>query len=208
MADMTRDAERMEHAQTGTYNAEHWLAWVFTAGAIAMAVIGLLIGFGMLDAWETDVFQDEGDVIGPRGSFWDGMLWMIGALSLYMLGHALHQSEHHFGQNPSEIDSTNKSLFTVEHALSWVAALAALVLGVIGLLVAYDAFDNDNTVFDGILWMLASLGASIGAATLHTVRHHQMASEEDYIVSVVERYSTSPRSTTGARVPGTTERRS
>ncbi len=206
MADMTRDPGRVEQAQTGIYNAEHWLAWVLTAGAILMAVIGLLIGFGMFDAWETGVFDDGQEGVGPAGTFWDGMLWIIGALSLYTLGHAMHQSDHHFGQNPADIDSTNKSLFATEHLLAMVAALAALVLGAIGLLVAYDAFDNENTVFDGILWMLASFGASIGAATLHTVRHHQMASEEDYILSVVERHSGSPR-TTGARVPGT-ERRS
>lgn len=206
MADMTRQSfDKTERMQTGAYNAEHFIAYILLIGAIAMAVIGLLIGFGQLDAWDTGLGANE--VTAPMSStFWDGLLWITGALSLYMLSSALHQTEHHFDRAPSTLDSANRSMWTGEHYLSYITAIAAIALGVLALLVAYDAFSNDNTVFDGLLWMFTSLGASIGTLTLHTVRHHQSAADEDYIMSVVERHSTTPR-TSGARVPGT-ERRS
>ncbi|MCK9517704.1 MAG: hypothetical protein M0R74_01575 [Dehalococcoidia bacterium] len=205
MADMSREGfEQREKMQSGAYNLEHFGAYVAAVVAIAMAVIGLLIGFGQLDAWDTGLAADE--VTAPMSAtWWDGVLWLIGALSLYMLSTALHQTQHHFGRMPSSLDSTNRTLWAGEHLAAYIAAIAAIALGVIGLLVAYDAFGNDNTVFDGLLWMFASFGASIATVTLHTVGHHQSATEEDYIMSVVERYSTSPR-TTGARVPGTERR--
>jgi hypothetical protein len=206
MADMTGETfDKTGRMQTGAYNAEHFLAYICLVGAIAMAVIGLLIGFGQIDAWNTGLGADE--VTAPMSAtFWDGLLWITVALSLYMLSSALHQTEHHFDRPPSTLDSANKSMWAGEHYVAYLTAIAAIALGVLALLVAYDAFGNDNTVFDGLLWMFTSLGASIGTLTLHTVRHHQAATDEDYIMSVVERHSTAPH-TSGTRVPGT-ERRS
>jgi hypothetical protein len=86
-------------------------------------------------------------------------------------------------------------------------ALGAIALGVIGMLVGFNVFTDENrySQADGLLWTLCGLGASVLTNTLHAVRHHQLASDQDYIIAVVEervrsRGDARPASTTTAHV--------
>lgn len=77
-------------------------------------------------------------------------------------------------------------------------ALLTVVLGAMTLLIGFDLFDQGYDQADGILWGLATLVPAILVVTLHAVRHHQQATDEDFIVAVVERRVGLPGATTAA----------
>ena len=85
-----------------------------------------------------------------------------------------------------------------------------LVAVCLGILVGFDAFDSGHTAEDGILWQLASLVPAILSCALHSVRHHQMAVEEDVIIAIVEErvgtFGTARGTVTGAETTGRTVR--
>lgn len=186
---------RDSDVQVPAYHTEHLLAYVMAIVAVALGVIGLLVGFDVI-AGDANTLT-AGDS-GTSNNFMDGMLWLLPALSAAMLANALHRTDHHLSRNPSTLDTAHKSMWNGEHGLAYVAALGAIGLTVIGMLVGFDVFNNGNVPGDGFLWIVAGLGASILTVTLHSVRHHQLATDEDYILSVVEHHQgqrTSARAT-------------
>lgn len=186
------DVRNTSNVQAGTYYVEHFLAWLATALSIALGVIGLLIAFGIITGTLATA-PIGGAATNPPQQFWSASLWLLTGISSAALAFALHRTEHHFRMDPAMMEAGDKSMWMGEHYLAWIAALGAIVLGIIALLIGYDVFSNGYTVFDGVMWALASIGTSMLAATLHNVGHHQMADEEDYIVSVVERRVGAPR---------------
>jgi hypothetical protein len=172
---------------------EHMLAYVMAIAAIALGTIGLLVGFDILASGDNTAGQD---LAAGEGNFWDGLLWIVPGISAAMLSFALHRTDHHLSRNPMTLDSAHKGMWSGEHAFAWIVGLGTIALGTIGLLVGFDVFDNGNTAFDGLLWSFASLGGSVLTNTLHSVRHHQLATDEDYILSVVEK-NEGRRTTTG-----------
>jgi hypothetical protein len=183
-----------------TYRAEHWTAWLFAVLAVALGVIGAL------EAWDqinigTSLFDSGAGVVAGESDadhFRDGALFLIPSLISAILAWTLHRSEHHVS-HPSRTgvdtattgdsrDDLRKEddLFNGEHVGAYVALLASVVLGVVGVLVGFDAFDSGYTFYDGMTWLVLSLMSSLLAATLHSVGHHQPVWEEEDIRRMVE----------------------
>jgi hypothetical protein len=205
---MARHTEGMHARDTDSqvpmYHTEHMLAYIMAVAAIVLGVIGALRGFGILGEGALEQAA-EGNFAaldaGGGNPFWDALVWLLPAISAAFLAFALHSSEHHLARNPATLDDAHKSMFNAEHFGAWAMGLVAIACGALAILVGFDVFDRGNTQGDGIIWGLLALGSSGLTATLHGVRHHQLATDEDYILSVVERRA-SQRSTTTA--PGTT----
>jgi hypothetical protein len=171
------------------YHVEHWAAWILAGLAVALGVVGLLRGFGVIEGIDTDTAGLTAD---PVGQFiQDGLVWLLAGISAAVLSFALHANDHHRSRHSatgySEGHVTGEgALWATEHLFAMLMAIAAFGLGLFGVLVAFDVFDRGNDQVDGMLYLLASIGASILTVTLHAVRHHQVATDEDYIIAIVE----------------------
>ncbi len=198
-------------ARDGMFQSEHFLAWGMALAAIVLGVLGLLRGFGIIGDDETvtsgigDAANGSVGAISETGSLWDGAVWLLPAISAALLSFALHRNDHHRSSRAATSDA-DEGMGSTEHAMAWVMALGTIALGTLAILVGFDVFDRGNTQSDGILWALASIGTGVLTNTLHSVRHHQYATDEDYILSVVERRAAGAgtRGTIGER--GTIER--
>jgi hypothetical protein len=168
------------------YDFEHIVAWVMALAALLFMAIGLLRGFGVIGA-EGDSFLPADTPGAPSQVHWlFGAVWLLAGLAASFLAMAFHRNDHHWLRDPEVLDDTDEALWKSEHLGAWVLALATLVFGAIGLLVGLDVFDR-NFPEEGILWLVAANVTGILTNTLHSVRHHQMAHEEDYLVRMVER---------------------
>jgi uncharacterized membrane protein HdeD (DUF308 family) len=192
-------------AQSSMFTTEHSLAWVMALGALALAAIGLLAGFGIIGSDdEAGAAAEAGGVaqaVGADLANWqEGLLWIIPAISAAILAYTLHNTGHHRARSTRRetvSEGSESGMFNTEHSLAYLMAILAIGSGALGLLVGFDVFENENTFADGMLWALASLVPATLALALHEVRHHQMASEEDVIVRLIEE-RTGPRTTTTA----------
>ncbi len=174
----------------GAYNAEHWLAWLTLFAALLLAAIGVLRGFGMIGGGleQSDVSTGApGTQAVSYGAIWDATVWLLPAIALALVAMALHRNEHHRARSPELADDTNEGLWNTEHLLAWVMALATIATAVLGILTGFDVLERGNDQPDALPWLLASIVGGISTATLHAVRHHQMATDEDRIVRIVER---------------------
>ena len=194
--DRTVDYDRDARTNEAMYQSEHWLAWLFAIGAIVLGVIGVLRGFGLI-----------GDTGVTDNTRLDGFTWLLPAIAAALLSFALHSNDHH--RMAERGDTADRSLMMLEHSLGYLVALATIAGGVLGILVGFDVFNNGNIPQDGYIWSIAAIGGGVLVNTLHAVRHHQTAENEDYIVSIVEsrvgasRAASQQPRTTPARDPGT-----
>lgn len=194
MASYSDSADRRYEADDhggGAYQAEHAIAWLLALTAIVLGVIGLLRGFGIVGGSEavTNAVQNQTTSgVSAPGSIWDGAVWLLPAISASLLALALHRTEHHRGADLGEAEGVGK----FEHMLAWLFAIGTIVLGALAILVGFDVFSNGNTQADGVLWGLASIGSGALTATLHAVRHHELATDESYIVNIIERRAARP----------------
>lgn len=182
----TRTYDRSdERAGRVAYNAEHWLAWLMALGALVMGSIGLLVGFGIIG---DDVSTLEaGAVAGVDLVNWqEGVLWLLPAVAIGLLGLALHGTEHHARSSAMAASDSNRSLFTAEHGLAYLAGLGTIAAAALCLLVGFDVFNSDNTFEDGVLWGMAGIVIGVVTVTLHTVGHHQTETDESVIVRIIE----------------------
>jgi hypothetical protein len=194
--------------QVPMYHAEHFAAWAMAVVAIALGTIGLLRGFGIIGTTEEFIQTSTADGgITAAVQFWDAMLWLLPAIGAAFLAYALHRSEHHLARNPDTLADPHEGMWKAEHFGAWVVAAVTIGLGALALLVGFDVFNQGWTQADGILWGIACVGTGILTATLHGVRHHQMATNEDYIMSVVEKRARGTSTTTTVREPGTERNR-
>lgn len=183
--------EEVAVAQDSAYNLEHWGAWVMALAAIVLGVMGLLGAFEIVDFHDyaaQEAALGEGTVGDVRSvstdSFWDGVLFLTLAVSAAFLALCLHNNDHHRTGAPRG-GTSEGSLWMGEHSAAYLMALAAVALGVIALLAGFDAFGSGTDQRDGVIWGLTSLGASVLTTTLHAVRHHQVAAEEDHMLVMV-----------------------
>ena len=206
MAERTAKAEKLDEAQDSLYGVEHFGAWVMAIIAIALGVLGALVGWGILDlrGEAAEVVPGFEGVGALENNFWDATMLIFSGIAMAVLAYTLHSSEHHRARDLSRVRDSERSLWTGEHTMAYAMAIGTIALVVIGLLTGFNAFSSDHTQFDGLMWIWLGFGASILTATLHSVRHHQMA-EEDHLVEVV--VAEVNRGRTTAPVTGETEPR-
>ncbi len=174
----------------GSYNTEHWLAWLMLFSALLLGAIGLLRGFGLIGGGLDEADLSTGAPATQAvsyGAIWDSAVWLLSAIALSLVAMALHRNEHHRARSPELADDANEGLWNTEHALAWLMALATIATAVLGIITGFDVLDRGNDQPDAMPWLLASIVAGIATVTLHAVRHHQMATDEDRIVRIVER---------------------
>src|SRR4051812_7464766 len=73
--------------QDTAFEAEHWLAWLFGAGAILLGLLGLLRAFGIYGPQNTTA-AGQVTSISPGGlpdTYWDGGLLMLAGLAAAFL---------------------------------------------------------------------------------------------------------------------------
>ena len=187
---------RMDRAQDSLYGVEHAGAWFMALVAIVLGVVGMLTGLGIVDFRETTdgvAFLPgiEGAVEGEGASsifgqnFWDGAMLLFSAITFAVLAYCLHASDHHRMRDLSTLPRREQGLWSAEHSGAYLFALISAALIIIGLLTGFGAF-GDQDQGDGLMWIWLGLGASLLAMTLHAVRHHQAAADEDFIIAIVE----------------------
>jgi hypothetical protein len=176
--------EAMAKGQDSMYHIEHWLAWLAAGVAIALGTLGLLRGFGIIgdevDATALDAAGGISDTLA------DGLVLLLPAITFSLLALSMHRNEHHRFRYPDYKPENAQALWAGEHFLSMIAGLAAIGLAVAGILVGFDVFDRGNSQLDGALYSLASIGSGVLSNALHSVAHHQVATDEDYLVQLVE----------------------
>ena len=185
------DTHAHDNGRNGAYAFEHTLGWLMAITALALAGVGLLVGFGVIGGSEQGINIDDAAGAGAAGaSDWmQGALWLLPAIAAALLSRALHAADHHDAYR----DSTANAGYSIEHAGAYLAALVTIAAAALAPLVGFDVFDNGNVAEDGILWGVASIVPAVVTGTLHTVRHHQS-------VVVREREETDIRPTPATRV--------
>lgn len=213
MRNRTAESDRRYYeAQDAAFTGEHIFAYVCALIAVVLAATGLMEGFGVIDIAEQGQGAQEGapNAGDNQASFLDGVLFLIPAATFAFLAFYFHASDHHRLRDVRKLEDTDRAAWITEHAGALLAGGAAMALAVLGILVGFDAFDSGHTAEDGILWQLASLVPAILSCALHSVRHHQMAVEEDVIIAIVEErvgtFGTARGTVTGAETTGRTVR--
>jgi hypothetical protein len=185
MVDHRRDNDRSardDTAQQSAYHTEHWLAWLFSAGAIVLGVLGILRAFGAYGAANTVGGQVTS--ISPGGlpdTYWDGGLLLLASIAAALLAFALHRTDHHRMRDLDAVPDSEEGLWKLEHALAYVMAIATVVFAVIGLLTGYNKIGGHHWQPDGVPWLLCAVGLGVLTNVLHSVRHHQMLPEEHIV---------------------------
>ncbi len=186
---------RHDDAQEGAFNTEHMAAYALAAVSVILTIIGLLRGFGVLG---NDGTGDAGapgtqDIGFP--AIWDSAIWLLPAISAALLSFALHRNDHHRDRHPDRATDNDEAGWKTEHGLAYLMALASIVMGVLGMLVGFNVFNRDfGDQPDGLPWLLGSVAAAILANALHSVRHHQLSRDDDFIIE--RRTDTVTRGTT------------
>jgi hypothetical protein len=201
-----------DDAQKGAFAAEHGLAWIMALASMALVAIGLLVGFGVISGDDEIAGTDIGEATGAAQlsgaasmpDWQEGLLWILPAITAGLLAYTLHETDHHRGRRRNTAatadDDSGKGMFSAEHGLAYLMAALAIAGATLGVLVGFDVFDNGNTFADGMLWSVASIAAGSVAMALHNVRHHQLATEEDVIVRIIEERTGTITTARGARV--------
>lgn len=160
------------------YAFEHSLAWVMALVASGLAVIGVLVAFGVLGGTEqgVDVTDAAGSGAAGASDWMQGMLWILPAVSAAFLARALHITDHHRDYVPG----SNDAMFTTEHGAAYLAAIVTIACAALTPLVGFDVFDRGNVAQDGLIWGVVSIVPAVLTATLHAVGHHQHAMVETY----------------------------
>lgn len=206
------DTDR-KRARAG-YQAEHWLAWLLAIVAVAMGVIGLLRGFGIIEgSAETIARNPAGSQLGTDAGpvlsnvMADGQLWMFAALAVALVAWALHQTEGVRARLSAT--EAEEGQFNLERSLAWVFAAVSIGLAAVALLVGFGIVDDARNQYDGMLWAFAAIGSGVITNTLRSVRHHLFEPDEEYIATLVsERMGpTTPRVTGTQRGEPGIERR-
>jgi hypothetical protein len=198
------DDRQYTDAQNAAFAGEHVLAYISALVAIVLAAFGVLEGLGAIDVLEAGRGAQEGTPPNTgdesRTSIWDGALLLLPAITFALLSFYFHAADHHRMRDVRTVADKDKAAWAAEHGGAMLAGLVAAVMSVIGILVGFDAFSGDYTAEDGVIWQLGALVPAVLSCTLHSVRHHQLSVEEDYIVRLVE-------DRVSSRAPGSTARR-
>ena len=183
--EVTRTGRAYEYERHDTArNTERTLAWVFAVMAVALGVIGLLRGFGIL--FGSDVAAEDAVGAGAQGmvNWHAGLLWMLPAIASAFVAVALNFTEFN---HPGELrDSGEEKLFKTGAMLSYVLMAGAIAAGVLALLIGFDVFDRGNIPGDGFLWGVAAIISGGASIAPRMAGHRATVADEDYIVRIVE----------------------
>lgn len=199
---MAYSTQRPEHhdSRVPTYHAEHMTAWVLALAAIALGILGVFRGFGIIGGDEqTAGAAGDATTLAIEGNVADGFVWLLPAVAAGLLALSFHRSDHHFARQPETLSDAHEGMWKGEHAGAYLMGAVSVVLGALALLVGFDVFNRGNDQADGMIWGLAAVGSGALTATLHSVRHHQLASDVDYILNEVERRAQSGQAGAGQR---------
>jgi hypothetical protein len=108
-----RTADRMNEgatAEEGTYQTEHYAAWLFALIALALGAIGILRGFGVLGDVAEEVGAGGQTTAALTGSseFWDALVWLLSAIAFAFLAHAFHMTEPHRMQGSGRLERSKR----------------------------------------------------------------------------------------------------
>jgi len=171
---------RGNDAHDAALEAEHWLAWLLSAVAILLGLLGLLRAYGIIGAANTTT-AGQVTSISPGGlpdTYWDGGLLLLAALSAALLAFAMHRNDHHRMRDLSNVPDREEALWKTEHLLAYIMTVASVAFAIIGVLTGFNKDGGHHWQPDGIPWLLASIGTALLANVFHSVRHHQLAHEE------------------------------
>jgi hypothetical protein len=181
-------------AQKSAFEAEHWLAWLFSGGALLLALLGLLRACGWFGPANTTA-AGQVTSISPGGlpdTLWDGGMLLLAAMSSALLAWAFHRNDHHRMRDLDTVPDREEGLWKVEHLLAYVLAVATVLFTVIGLLTGYNKMGAHHWQPEGIPWLLMGLTTGFLTNVLHSVRHHQLAWEPGHVQTSRERLATTP----------------
>jgi diacylglycerol kinase len=164
--------------QEAAFRTEHMAAYAMAVVALLLGAIGLLRGFGILGDDATEVGEPGTQAIGFP-AVWDSSVWLLAAIAFGLLSWALHQSDHHRMRSSEHSSDAHEGAWKGEHLFAYIMAAATVVTALLGILTSFDVFDRGNDQPDGLPWLLASVLYGVVTNTLHNVRHHQMATEDN-----------------------------
>jgi hypothetical protein len=162
---------------------EHGLAYGFMVLSLVLGFIGLLRGFGVIggnDASNTP--------FGNISALWDGIVWLLPAISMAFLAWAFHANDHHRMRDPENLDAADETAWKNEHMAAGIMAIASIVFALLGILTGFHYLGHGDHQFDSMPWHLASIGCAILTNALHSVRHHQTVSDDVFIVTRVSEH--------------------
>lgn len=171
---------RGNDAHDGALEGEHWLAWLLSLGALVLGVLGLLRAFGVIGPANTTA-AGQVTSISPGGladTYWDGGLLLLAALAAALLAFAFHRTDHHRMRDLADVPDQEAALWKTEHLLAYVLAVLSAACAIIGVVTGFNKDGGHHWQPDGIPWLLASLGTALLTNVLHSVRHHQLAYED------------------------------
>ncbi len=176
-------ARERDDAQEGAFKTEHTAAYALAAVSLILTIIGLLRGFGVLGNDGTGDAGSPGTQDIGFPAVWDSAIWLLPAISAALLSLALHRNDHHRDRDPGRASDADEASWKTEHGLAYLMALASIVMGVLGMVVGFNVLGRDfGDQPDGLPWLLGSVAAAILANTLHSVRHHQLSRDDDFMV--------------------------
>jgi len=169
-------------AHDTAFEAEHWLAWFLSLGAILLGLFGLLRAYGIIGPANTTA-AGQVTSISPGGlpdTYWDGGLLLLAAIAAALLAFALHRNDHHRMRDLAAIPGREEGLWKAEHLLAYVVATLSVAFSIIGVFTGYNKDGGHHWQPDGIPWLLGSVGLALLTNALHSVSHHQLARAEDH----------------------------
>jgi hypothetical protein len=197
MVDRTSE-RRLDEAQDSLYGVEHTLALVMALVCAVLAVLGTLVGLGVIELRDgmTPVAGDEASgFLNP--SFWDGAMLLFSAIAAGLLAYTLHSNDHHRMRDLSRLRESERSMWGMEHMLAYLLALGAIIFVMIGLLTGFNALSANQDQADGLIWIWFGVAGATLTAALHAVGHHQTA-DEGFIIGIIEERVGMPDRAAGA----------
>jgi FtsH-binding integral membrane protein len=152
-----RDTRRTKDAETVLGNS---IASIAATAAVVLAVLGLLVGFDILD---NDL------------PFQNGLVWLISGIIVATLANVFRR-EHHIAEDTSRHKSQDAEA-VLGNSVATLMAIGAAVLATLGLLVAFDIINTDLPFENGLLWLASGVIVAMNANVFR--REHRIVDPDE-----------------------------